>query len=179
MNIEFQPSGFEQGTYLNVGAQWLWRPSSTFVFEYGDPIRVQFSAKNSKGFVTFESKEQFAAAARDIARAAAKEMVKLREIFGTLDSSMRTWRRAKDQHAYHLGVACGLSKRPREAHAYFSASRPKNPEHEWQRAQDELIRELTELVGMPDAFRGRVTEIVQRQRESLKLEPARAIELPS
>ena len=179
MNIEFQPSGFEKGTYLNVGAQWLWRPFPTFAFEYGDPIRVQFSAEKSKSFVTFESEEQFGVAALGIARAAAEERVKLREIFGTLESSIRTWRRAKNQHAYHLGVACGLAKHPREARAYFSASRPNNPEHEWQRAQDELVRELTELVETPHAFRGRVAEIVQRQRELLKLEPARAIELPS
>ena len=69
VNVEFQPSGFAKGSYLNVGAQWLWRPSPSFAFEYGDPIRIRFPSEKTQDFMPFESEGQFGVAVRSLARA--------------------------------------------------------------------------------------------------------------
>ena len=34
IGIEFQPSSSSRGTYLNVGANWLWYPKRYFSFDY-------------------------------------------------------------------------------------------------------------------------------------------------
>ena len=36
ITVEFQPSGWSKGTYLNVGATWLWHPKDFLSFDYGD-----------------------------------------------------------------------------------------------------------------------------------------------
>jgi len=179
VNIEFQPSGFEKGSYLNVGAQWLWRPFPSFAFEYGDPIRVRLmSDKNPDQFVSFESQEQFGTTVRNLARAGAAQITNLRASFATVDASLRAWRREKDRFAYHLGVAYGLTNRAREAREHFGAARVKDPEHEWQRADNRMIDELNELVGDSEAFRARITKIIQNERDTLKLVRAPNLDLP-
>jgi hypothetical protein len=179
VNVEFQPSGFAKGTYLNVGAQWLWRPFPSFAFEYGDPIRVRFmTQKKPQDFAPFESKGQFDVDVRNLARVGAVEIMKLDETFRTVESSLRAWRRGRDHLAYHLAVASGLTNRPREARDYFRLARLKDPEHDWQRAANVLMEELNELVADQQAFRARISEIVHTEREVLKLEPALNLELP-
>ena len=34
ISIEFQPSGWAQGSYLNVGENWLWYPGAFWGFSY-------------------------------------------------------------------------------------------------------------------------------------------------
>jgi len=66
--IEFQPSGFGKGSYLNVGAHFLWRTTGHLSFDLG--YRVN-------GFIRFESAAQFAPEAD---AAAATEVARLRAL---------------------------------------------------------------------------------------------------
>src|SRR5687767_9186226 len=68
--VEFQPSGFSKGTYLNVGAHFLWRWSGHLSFDVG--YRVQ-------GFEPLETEAQFTAIADSFAARAAAEVQVLRE----------------------------------------------------------------------------------------------------
>jgi hypothetical protein len=33
--VEFQPSAWSKGSYLNVAAMWLWKPKDDLSFDYG------------------------------------------------------------------------------------------------------------------------------------------------
>src|SRR5690242_12987572 len=66
INVEFQPSGFGRGSYLNVGVQWLWKMFPTHAFEVG--YRVE-------GFVRFESVTQFEPEADRLALLAADRVL--------------------------------------------------------------------------------------------------------
>ncbi len=35
--VEFQPSSWSKGSYLNVAAMWLWRDKDYLSFDYGGP----------------------------------------------------------------------------------------------------------------------------------------------
>src|SRR5687767_12866016 len=40
--VEFQPSGFSKGSYLNVAAHWLWRPPPhVMTFDYFHPDQTR------------------------------------------------------------------------------------------------------------------------------------------
>jgi hypothetical protein len=74
--VEFQPSGWSRGSYLNVGAKWLWSPFSSWSFDFA------FSpAARVNGFVEYQSEDQFRTASRELANTAAREALRLREAF--------------------------------------------------------------------------------------------------
>jgi hypothetical protein len=65
--VEFQPSGWSKGSYLNVAAMWLWHPKDHFVFD--ECARVG-------GFVEFADAESFSTGAGELGRLAASETSK-------------------------------------------------------------------------------------------------------
>jgi hypothetical protein len=48
--VEFQPSGFGKGSYLNIGASWLWYSDSDWQFDY---------FRRASGLVPFEPWNNF------------------------------------------------------------------------------------------------------------------------
>src|SRR5919197_3091278 len=64
INVEFQPSGWSKGSFLNVGVQWLWYRFPSFCFELG--YRVTWG--RNEQFVEFQTLEQFAPEAGRLAR---------------------------------------------------------------------------------------------------------------
>ncbi len=65
--IEFQPSGWSKGNYLNIGVMWLWRPKPSVAFSY-----------RPADFAPFETEEQFAPLIARMAVLAAQEVHTLR-----------------------------------------------------------------------------------------------------
>src|SRR2546426_11816134 len=65
ISIEFQPSAWSKGSYLNVGAAWLWHARTGFGFDAG--YRVA-------DFISFESQEQFAPLIEQMAARASQEV---------------------------------------------------------------------------------------------------------
>ena len=57
--IEFQPSGWSKGSYLNVGLHFLWTETDyiTFGFSYKNNTRIFFN--NGKQFIWYENDKQF------------------------------------------------------------------------------------------------------------------------
>ena len=72
--IEFQPSGFSTGTYLNVGIHPLWelpmRKHLTLISENGSRIRP---------FLPFETEEQFADGLAEYLEAAEEQLLTFRQ----------------------------------------------------------------------------------------------------
>jgi hypothetical protein len=74
--VEFQPSGWSRGSYLNVAAKWLWSktPHWSFDFSFHTAARVS-------NFCEFETEDQFRVASRELAGMAAAEAQRLRATF--------------------------------------------------------------------------------------------------
>jgi len=73
--VEFQPSGWSRGSYLNVGCMWLWSIKQHISFDVG--YRVN-------GFFAYESEEQFGPAADKLAAGALEKVVEYRRIFRSI-----------------------------------------------------------------------------------------------
>lgn len=76
--IEFQPSGWSKGSYLNIGTNCLWHAGGGFLPVYR-PI----------DFISFENVGQFTPLIDSMAAVAAREVLTMRERFRTLDDIHR------------------------------------------------------------------------------------------
>jgi hypothetical protein len=105
--IEFQPSGFGKGSYLNVGAHRLWYAKDYWSFDYGNRI---------EDFAPFQSAAQFSPLAEKLAAQAAQEVQDLRTRFHSIAAiaNLLVAREANLKapywwDAYHAAVAVGLA----------------------------------------------------------------------
>src|SRR5688572_1964676 len=67
--VEFQPSGFSKGSYLNVAAHWLWSDKGYISFDLGSGADWGSRAAD---FEAYESDMQFERAAERLATLAAQ-----------------------------------------------------------------------------------------------------------
>jgi hypothetical protein len=78
--IEFQPCGFSKGSYLNVGAMWLWHEKDYFTLDVGDRIGK---------FVAYVDERQFRPEVVKLASAAKAEVLRLRGKFVSIHDTAR------------------------------------------------------------------------------------------
>lgn len=159
--VEFQPSGWQRGSYLNVAAHWLWSDSGHLSFDHGGRI---------DGFVAYEADAQFAEAAAGLAdkavvgvRALDEAITSPEALAGILRASDAVVRPAAKGSwpGYHLAVAEALSGQTAEARLLLEA------------ITDDRVKpaasHMTGLVTDPVRVRQGVSDLIDRQREALKL----------
>ena len=157
--VEFQPSGWSKGSYLNVAAHWLWSSSGHLTFDHG--YRVD-------RFIEFESSDQFASAACDLAESAAVEAQRLTGLFSSVEATAaeldaqeecRTDRTHGGWPEYNAAIAAGLAGMLPKAATLLAS------------INDNRIKpqadQMAALVHDPAAFKQAVRQLVARQREAL------------
>jgi hypothetical protein len=169
--VEFQPSAWSKGSYLNVAAHWLWSELGNVSFDYGGRLLE---------FVEYKSDAQFASATARLAEGAAHEARRLAEAFSSIRATgkvllneARTGQNSELGHpgwaAYNAGVAAGLAGRARAAAEMFSSvldsSAPAGS------VLYQAAERMARLLAEPDSMRSEVTSLVTRQREALRLPP--------
>jgi hypothetical protein len=159
--VEFQPSGWTEGSYLNVAAHWLWSDGGYLSFNFGGRIA---------GFEEYANDEQFGPSARRLAQAAAEEALKLTDTFGSMgmtadvlmtdEASLREEARGS-WSAYNAGIAAALAGRESDAAAIFRS------------VSDERVKpaadRLTRLLSEPAKLKDEVASLIVRQRKALGL----------
>ena len=112
--VEFQPSGFSRGSYLNVGACFLWHESSTFPFGDFAGERPWLSEHELTGD-----------GARDLAMQARDSLFQVQERHSDVVKTA-SYLNLRDSHSnwghFDAGVALGLSGRTSEAQAHFRSA---------------------------------------------------------
>jgi hypothetical protein len=167
--VEFQPSSWRRGTYLNVGAMWLWHPEREHVY---------FSLSHRiEGFSEYESDEQFLPEARRIAMRAAEEVERLRgrirDFLDVADALAADAEARGSWSAWDATVALGLAGETERASAMFRRALATEDDRDWWVAACERLARLAELmVGEPQAFRDEVNGWIARYREALRLPAA-------
>lgn len=161
--VEFQPSAWDKGSYLNVGACWLWSENDYLSFDAGHRVG---------GFHRFASEEQFAAAAQTLAVQAGQEVIALRERFAS-PSHVQAWLAAKPPASlwdhYHLAVSAGLAGATTQSRQSFAQVMSDPEDRPWaaeiRRRSDGFLRGLPPGAG----FEAAVMDTVARSRALLKL----------
>lgn len=113
--IEFQPSAWSKGSYLNIAAMWLWQPGEHWAFN---------ESRRVAAFCEYQDEARFSAAMTRLASLAASETLKQRQQFGSIDAAARYviqestpcfWQR------YHAAVFASISGDRQMARTFLEA----------------------------------------------------------
>jgi hypothetical protein len=166
IQIEFQPSGWSKGSYLNVGVAWLWHARKDLAFNVG--YRVA-------DFIAFESVEQFTPLIEQMAKAAAYEVTKIRERFKSfneihdyLNSNL-----SDGWSLYHAAVTLGLAGDAELSKQLFARFDAWCDLPHWRTKIESESRTLVALLSDPPQFQAVVSAIINRCRllNGLPLDP--------
>jgi hypothetical protein len=160
--IEFQPSGWSKGSYLNVGTRYFWRSGRGLAFSYR-PV----------DFIPFESAEQFTPLIETIAGIAAREVVALRERFRTPSDVLRHLQSSPLRDGwpvYDAAIASWLVGDVEQSRALFQriAAWPTCG-YDWEKRLKASSAVLAAQLDRHPAFRSAILDIIQRQRTRIGL----------
>ena len=167
--VEFQPSAWSKGSYLNVGVCWLWYEKDYFSFD----AALGANGSRVEPFHQYDGTGAFASSAHLLAQRARDEVLALRDQLSSLRRTSdflesrsfekNVWGR------YHAGVAAGLMGDSDAASRYFEKVQSEKLDFDWVY---QLKRRTTELLNAAEdkaRFRSEIDSIVRRTRELLKL----------
>jgi hypothetical protein len=168
VGIEFQPSGFSKGSYLNVGAMWLWHEKDYFSFDAGN------NGCRIAKFVEYVDEKQFRPEIIRLASTAKAEALRLRSQFPSIHQAARylpDLARRNDSPWTKLAaaIALGYVGKTLRARWLFKSIERKKPVHEWEVQLRERARRFAETLDRPADFRRNVKETILRTRKLLKL----------
>lgn len=162
--MEFQPSSWARGTYLNVGVIWLWRAMDHVAFEFGGRIGE---------FVDVEKASDIAGEIDHVARRAAFEVQRLRHALTTPIQAARellSKPAAGGWDFLYAATAAAVAGDPDMSFGALARIEPPGlGAPEWQQRFWEEVQLLRSKVSNPAALEARLNEAVQRSRASLKL----------
>jgi hypothetical protein len=168
--IEFQPSGFSKGSYLNIAAMWLWQPANGWVFNY---------CKRAGRFIRFSVVEHFNSEIEKLAALAAAEAAQLDERFRALDAIAGYLKeQANDAQLrknpwtlYHAMIGAGLTGDENFGFKCFSDLAAQEPHTDWMSEMQTEAATLAKLLSSRAEFRAVISRKVSKTREALKLPP--------
>ncbi len=157
--VEFQPSGFERGSYLNVAVAWMLYESEHWAFDIGGRVEgVRFATEG----------EGFDAAMAGLAGEAARKVLEYRERFSTLDGMYAHYRTTIERHGgwpdYYAGVLAGLRGDRVTAEQHFTSVMAATSTTTWHRALQFRCQDLMRLLPNQQFFRDSILGIVLRCR---------------
>jgi hypothetical protein len=177
--VEFQPSSWSKGSYLNVGACWLWHPGVEPGISFDLGHRVE-------GHVPFRNEAQFQPQARRLANRAAEEIIRLRAVLPTIIAAASLLAKLADGnrevavssygydgwHHWNAAVAFGLAGRSEAAAAMFRRVARSDDDYDWWQPAKRQAEQLHDLVQTdPAAFRAVIDGSISHNRAGLNLPP--------
>ena len=157
--VEFQPSDWSRGSYLNVGCMWLWKEKDYMSFDEGNRVEP---------FTRFQEESQFEIEAARLTRRAADEVQRYRLLFPTVRSVCEFYLQRPPTNAgnwttFHAGVACAMAGKPVEARRFFEAFLDFHGElSAWLVRQLADAQQLNTLAADTDSFRRLIASRVIR-----------------
>jgi len=145
--IEFQPSAWSRGSYLNVGLFFLWQNQDFISFDFSsDQVRVDHE-NGVQLYFDYENDEQFIEAAKFLAKKALEKALYYRK-FKHLDYAeekiLPQHFQVEEWGLFHKMILCFLAQNMR-AFDYLSSLLKVGNWDFIKRDNDELLKNLTRL----------------------------------
>lgn len=160
--VEFQPSSFSKGTYLNVGVSWLLFEKAHWTFDIGHRERE---------FTPAGIETQFSEEILDIASQAARSVSKYREQFEGVQATHRYYQstelRSRWEY-YYAGVAA-LAGDISSARRNFEYLLSQPAAHQAEKGLFYRVLDLNGIIDDRRAFLDYMTGVVYRTRSLLGL----------
>jgi hypothetical protein len=172
--VEFQPSSWDRGSFLNVGLSWMLYERNHWAFDIG---------YRKEGFHSATKGDGFEAAIAGVANLAAREVQSYRDRFASLEAMCAHYEK-EERHGgwedYYAGVLAGLRGDRETAERRLGLVLNAAADTTWHRALQFRCQDLIRLLGEPQFFRDSVFGIVLRCRSARCLDemPVEEIKLP-
>lgn len=170
ITVEFQPSSWSRGSYLNVGNTWLWVDKDYLSFDDGSRIA---------SFIEYRDDAQFQTATDQLAQQAADEVQRRRTQFPDISKVAEYYRARANLQSWdllHAGVACGLSGMKDDAARFLRDLAGSKVNVDWERELVALARHYQIQVNDRDYFRSIILEVIRKARVKLKLPDTKTID---
>jgi hypothetical protein len=162
--VEFQPSAWSKGSYLNVRPVWLW-------------LRLGANDYHPRpaDYIEFESAEQFTPLIENMARIAAQTVLAFRARFRTLRDVSRYFAERVTSDGwpvYRAAVTAGLVGDIETARQLFRRMQMWNAENwgPWLELKSESAA-IAALLDDPARYRAAIAATISRLRQDLRLPP--------
>jgi len=154
--IEFQPSGWSKGSYLNVGPEWFWHagPGLSWTYRPAD-------------FIGFENAEQFKPLIESMAAVAAREVHVLTQRFKDLSAiceHLHSLLGGEGWPVYDAAIAYALAGDLDTSRALFQRLSQWQSDYDWQEDLKARSAALAALLADPDEFREAIVRLIQEKR---------------
>jgi hypothetical protein len=161
--VEFQPSGFSKGSYLNVGVSWLLYEKDPWSFHIGS---------REQGFSSAGNESEFTNAIFEMAVRAKEIAENNRERFSSISKAHEYYQSVKREGwaRYYAAVIAGLDHQFAVAVNNFNSLLEYPETTEWQRELNSRSRQLLRMLERPKEFIEAVTRIVLNSRTLHRLE---------
>lgn len=162
--VEYQPSAWSRGCYLNVAAHWLWSSSKHLSFDFGGRVEEH---------IQYLSDAQFTDAAMLLSKQAASEALRLSSQFGSLSTTAAILLAEERKMnsggwmAYHAGLAAGLTGFVDDAKAMFA--RVANGFAPPNSLLVQSARHLAPMVHNPERLHDEANSLIAAHRTVLRL----------
>jgi hypothetical protein len=169
--VEFQPSDWSRGSYLNVGCMWLWNTQPHISFDVG--YRVE-------GFSPFDNEEQFGRIADELAGRALEKVKDYRKLFRSIHGVSDYYRRNAPKTfwaCFNASLAHSLAGRTKAGTKLLSTclegslSDPK-----WLKEARSDAQTLSEVIGDEEQFRDIILGRIRETRKQHNLPPLAEID---
>jgi hypothetical protein len=180
--VEFQPSSWSRGSYLNVGANWLWNVKTHLSFDVSAESDGYTSGRvrvpGHGEFVSYEDDDQFAPLAQQLAALAADQVRRLRARFVTISAAAESLRNASPGNllgALNAGIALGLLGDAQAAEQMFQRfvdwyqTGDRVSHSDTNRSRVERAVDLQGLLPDPARFVARIRADIAAGRQALGL----------
>lgn len=162
--VEFQPSSWSKGTYLNVGVSWLLFEKAHWSFDVG---------YREDGFSRARAEQQFSDALSRIVAHASERVRAYRESFATIQGAHCHYQSAELRthwDYYHAAMIAALSGETLIARQHFESLMSQPQEYEWQKGLYYRALELNRVLDSRPQFRDSVVGIIHRTRAQMLLD---------
>jgi hypothetical protein len=165
--VEFQPSSWSKGTYLNAGVMWLWNEFPYLAYNVGGRVEGL-----GQGFAAYSDEQQFKEVAAGLARRAADEVSGFRKMFrdpSRCAAHYESLSQIPPNSFFDAGVVFGLSNRTPEAEMWFQRYLAIDDGRAFVLEEKTRVRELLAILRDEHNFKRRVRASIARTRELLHL----------
>lgn len=161
--IEFQPSSWSKGTYLNIGVDFNFFPREYPAFEY---------ESRQKNFVEFKNQEQFEQTVNDLCNFTITKVEELNSKFQDFSMALKTMTSISlnnEWNLYNLAIINAVN-------GYFELSKQQlnkiiaiSAKFDWQVKRQEQVEKLIDSLSDKDNFKRIFLELIAEAREMKKL----------
>jgi hypothetical protein len=172
--VEFQPSSWSKGSYLNVGAMWLWNATGGWSFDFAG-----HNGSRVETFREFQNETQFSRAATQLANRAVEELQALRMQLASIQSAASRLASTPGSPVYchyHAAVSAALVGDHATADVQFEVLAAIPVHAPWVSALQAKAKPLALAAHAPEKFRKLVELEVKEARRLLGLLPLPSVE---